>query len=53
MGQVKIVNTRLNRSPALVLSVINWTYCSCIGIWLEIWPEPVLAGFPKNGRILD
>jgi len=22
-------------------------------IRLEIWPEPDLAGFPKNGRILD
>ena len=47
----------LDRSAALVLwSVINWTYCSCTGnrqILLEIWPEPDLAGFPKNCRIPD
>jgi len=56
---VKIANTPLDRSAALVLSVINWTYCSCTGIcqirqiWLEIWPEPDLARFLKNCRIPD
>jgi len=29
---IKIANTPLDRSAALVLSVINWTCCSCIGI---------------------
>ena len=31
-------------------------YCSYTGIRqirLEIWPEPDLAGFPKNGQIPD
>jgi len=44
---IKIANAPLD---------INWTYCSCTGIcqiWLQIWPEPDSAGFPKNGRILD
>ena len=39
-----------------VLPVINWTYCSCTGIWQirqEIKPELELAGFPKNGQISD
>jgi len=42
-----------DRSAALVLSVINCKYCSSTGIcqiqqiWLEIWLEPDLAGFPK------
>jgi len=52
----KIANILLDRSAALVLSVINCRYCNCIGIRqirLEIWPEPDLAGFPKNGRIPD
>ena len=54
---IVIANTALDRSAASVLSVINWTYCTCTGIWqiwLEIWPEPELdlAGFPKNVRIL-
>ena len=51
-----IASTPLDRSAALVLSIINWTYCSCTGvrqIRLEIWPEPDLAGFPKSGWILD
>jgi len=45
------LNTQLDRSAALVLSVINWTYCNCTGIrqiqqiQQEIWPEPGLAGF--------
>jgi len=37
----KIASAPLDRSAALVLSVINWTFCSCTGIWqirLEIWP---------------
>jgi len=53
---IKITNTILDRSAALVLSVINWTYSSCTGfrqIRLEIWPEPDLGRFPKNGQILD
>jgi len=43
---IKIANTPLDRSAPLVLSVINWTYCSCTSvcqIWhirLEIRPEP-------------
>jgi len=48
---IKIVNTSLDRSAALVLSVSNWMCWSCTGIHriqLEIWPEPDLAGFPKN-----
>jgi len=58
MTLIKIVNrpTPLDRSATLVLSIINSTYCSCIGIrqiQLEIWPEPDLAGFLKNGRISD
>jgi len=57
--QVKIVSTPPDGSPALVLSVIDWTYCSCTGIcqirqnWIEICPEPDLAGFPKSSRIPD
>jgi len=50
---IKIANTPLDRSAALVLSVL---YCSCAGVWqirLEIWPEPDLVGFPKYGRISD
>jgi len=47
----------LGRSAALVLSIIiNSTHCSCTSacqIQLEIWQEPDLAGFPKNGRIAD
>ena len=27
--QIKIANTKYGRSSALVLSAINWTYCSC------------------------
>jgi len=53
---IKVANTLLDRSAALVLSVINRTYCSCTGIWpiwLEIWPELDLAGFLKNGLIPD
>ena len=53
---IKIMNTTLDRSATLVLSVINWTYCSCSGIGqiqLEIWPEPDLVEFPKNGQIPD
>jgi len=49
---INIANIPLDRSTALVLSVINRTYFSCTGIcqiWLEIWPEPDLARFPKNG----
>jgi len=41
---------------ALVLSVTNWTYCGCTAIrqiWLEVWPELDLAGFPKNGQFPD
>jgi len=49
---IKIANTPHCRSSALVLSVINGTYCSCTGT-RQIWPEADLAGFPKNGRILD
>ena len=30
---IKKANTPINRAAALVLSVINWTYCSCTGIW--------------------
>jgi len=48
---IKIVNTPLDRSAALVLSIIKWMYSSCTGIrqiQLEIWPEPDLAGFPKK-----
>jgi len=44
---IKIANTPLDRSAALVLSI---TDCSCTGIHqirLEIWPEPDLVGFPK------
>jgi len=29
---------------------------NCTGIqqiWIEIWPEPDLAGFPQNGQITD
>jgi len=40
---IKLANAPLDRSAALVLSVINWTYCSCTGICQirqEIWPEP-------------
>ena len=50
-----IANIPLDRTAALVLSVINWTYCRCTGIrqiCLEIWPEPDLTGFQKNGQIL-
>ena len=53
---IKIAKTQLDRSAALVLSVINPMYCSCSGIRqirLEIWPRPDLAGFPKNDRIMD
>jgi len=45
---IKIVNTPLDRWAALVLCIINWTYCSCTGICqiqLEIWPEPDSTGF--------
>jgi len=47
----------LDRSAALVLAVINCIYCRCTGtrqiwqIWLQIWPEPDLAGSLKNGQI--
>jgi len=46
-----IVNTPLDRSAALDLSVSNSMYCSCAAvrqIRLEIWLEPDLAGFPKK-----
>jgi len=56
--KIRIANTPLDRSAALFFSVINWTYCSCTvsannQIRLEIWPEPDLAEFSKNGRIPD
>ena len=50
---IKIANTPLDRSAALVLSVINWMNSSCTGICqiqLEIWPEP---DFQKIGWIPD
>ena len=53
---IKIVNTQLDGLATFVLSAINCTYHSCTGIcqiWLEIWPEPDLAGFLKNGQILN
>jgi len=53
---IKIVNTPVNRSGALVLSVTNWMSCNYIGIRQilpENWPEPDLSGFPKNGRMPD
>ena len=46
---IRIVNTPLDRSAALV---INCIFCNCSvipQIWLEIWLEPDLAVFPKNG----
>jgi len=49
-SNTKIVNTPLDRSAKLVLSVINLTNCSSTGIHqirLEIWPEPDLARFQK------
>ena len=53
---IKIVNKQLNWSALLVLSVINWRYCSYTGIFqirLEISPETDLARFPKNDQIPD
>jgi len=53
---IKTVNTPADRSAASVSSLIDWTHCSCSTnwqIWLEVWPEPELARFPKNGQILD
>jgi len=50
---INIGNTPLHSSGALLLSVINLTYCSCTEvrkirqIRLKIWPEPDLVGFPK------
>jgi len=49
-----IVNTLLNRSAALLVSIINWTYCSWKWhlsnptIRPEIWLEPDLTRFPKK-----
>ena len=48
---IETANTRLDRSAALVLTVINWTYGSCIGICqirLELDLGRILK---KNGRI--
>ena len=53
---IKIMNTSLDRSAVLVLSVINLTYSSCTGICqirLEIWLELHMARFLKNGHIRD
>ena len=50
---INILNTPLDMSRVLLLSVINWTYCTCTGIRQEIWPEPNLARFLKNCLILD
>jgi len=47
-----IANSPLGGSAVIVPSIINQAHCSCIGIRqirLKIWPEPDLAGFPKNG----
>jgi len=52
----KIANTLLERSAALVLSIINLMHCSCTAIWQirpEIWAKPDLTGFQKNGQIPD
>jgi len=53
---IKTVNTPLDKSAALILSVLNRTHCSCTDIWqilLEIWLELDMAGFPKNVWIPD
>jgi len=52
----KIAHTPLDRSAALVSSVINWTYCSCAGIHQirpEIWSGLDLARFLENHWISD
>lgn len=56
MTIIKISNTPPDRSAALVLFLITWTYSSCTGncqIQLKILPEPDLARCPKNDRISD
>jgi len=45
---IKIANTPLDRSVALVLSITNLMYCrytSIRQIWLEFWMEPDLSEF--------
>jgi len=52
----EIANASLDRSAALVLSIINRTYCSCTCIRQirpEIRPEQDLYRFPKNGQISE
>jgi len=60
--QVTLINiaySPLDRSAAIVLSIVNWSCYSCTGICQiqqicqKIWPEQDFARFLKNGRIPD